>query len=73
MDYITKWHVKRNFTNFGGDRRWLYQSPSSWQKKNLLTKYLSMINLAFLVKELWMLPTLLSKSKDCFEENCRPQ
>jgi hypothetical protein len=34
MDYTTKRHVKRNFTNFGGDRRWLYQSPSSWQKIN---------------------------------------
>jgi hypothetical protein len=41
-------------------------------KKNLLTKYLSMINLAFLVKELWMLPMLLSKSKDCFEKDCKP-
>jgi len=47
--------------------------PKFVAKNKLLTKYLSMINLAFFMKELWMLPRLPSKSKDCFEENYRPQ
>jgi hypothetical protein len=35
-------------------------------KKFLLTKYLSMINMAFPTKELWMLPMLLFKMQILF-------
>jgi hypothetical protein len=31
VDYTKKRHVIKSFTNLGRDRRWSYQSPSSWQ------------------------------------------
>ncbi len=72
VDYTMRRHVKRILTNLR-DRRWLYQTSSSWQKNSYWPRIYLWSTWHFQWWSYGCYQCYYSRWKYCFEENCKPQ